>query len=273
MYNILIPTDFSDNARKAVNYAIWLFQGHELNIFLFNAYGTSRTEGSMLISIDDILKKEADHEMENELKRVKSMLQPKMKVNGFVRNCTLTSYVNEVIEDWTIDLVILGTKGESGFKGKMVGSNATNVIRKVRIPILAVPSNAKWDDGGEFNIAFGSDLKPFEGRPLIKRFLTELNSESRKVQFEIFYISAENSGVLDSVKTYFGEMCPKDKCKFVNIIDQDIESGLEQYIKAKNPDLLMLVQRRDSFISRLLGNSVSQSMMLKAEMPMLVLHA
>jgi len=272
MYNILIPTDFSDNAQKAVNYAIWLFQGSEVNFFLFNAYGTSRTEGSMLISIDDILEKEAELEMDNELKRVQEVLDKDMKINGFTRNCTLTSYISEVIDDWSIDLVILGTKGESGIKGKIMGSNATNVIRKVDIPIIAVPSTTKWDDLGEFNIGFGSDLKPFHGRELITKLLTELESDVRKVKFEIFYITPEKGEVPDDARSYMDQVCESQDCSYVNVIDSDIENGLDQYIDNKTPDLLMLVHRRDSFLSRILGNSISQSMMLKAEMPILVLH-
>jgi len=272
MYNILIPTDFSENAQKAVNYAIWLFQGTDVSLFIYNAYGTNRSEGSMLISIDDILKKEADEGMEKEIKRIKELKSPEMKVNGFVRNCTLSSYVEEVIEDWSIDLILMGTKGESGLKGKLMGSNATNVIRKVNIPIIAVPSNTILDDGGEFNIAFGSDLKPFHGRELISKLLSELNTEKRKVLLEVFYISPEKESIKEETRTYLDQLCPNDGCNYMNIVDSSIEKGLEHYIDAKKPDLLMLVQRHDSIINRMLGNSISNSMLLKAQIPMLVLH-
>jgi len=272
MYNILIPTDFSENAKHAVNYAVWLFQGNEVNFFLFNAYGTNRSEGSMLISIDDILKKEAEAGMKEEINRAKSLISKNMKINGFTRNCTLTSYIEEVIDDWNIDLVILGTKGETGIKGKLIGSNATNVIRKIDIPIIAIPYSTELDDLGEFNIAFGSDLKPFKGRDQIAKLIAELDSEVRKVKFEIFYITSEKGAVDPEARKYMNELCNVGECTYVNVVDKDIEKGLDQYIDKKQPDLLMLVHRRDSFLSRILGNSISQSMMLKAEMPILVLH-
>lgn len=272
MYNLLIPTDFSENARKAVNYALWLFQGQTVNVIIFNAYGTSHTEGSMLISIDDILKKEADTEMAKEIKRAEELASAGMKINGFTRNCTLTSYIAEVCDDWNIDLIILGTKGESGIRGKLFGSNATNVIHKVDIPVLAVPQSAILDDGGQFNIALGTDLKPFKGKELLSRLVLELDSDVRQVQFEIFYITPEQSGIDTEVKEYFDSIGADEENTYVNIVDKDIASGLDQYIHKRQPDLVMLVHRRDSFINRLMGNSVAHSMLLKAEIPLLVFH-
>lgn len=272
MYNILIPTDFSDNARKAVNYAIWLFQGTDVSLFVYNAYGTNRSEGSMLISIDDILKKEAEVEMAREKERINDLKSADMKVNVFMRNCTLTSFIHEVISDWDIDLIIMGTKGETGIKGKLMGSNASNIIRKVDIPIITVPGNTVMDDGGEYNIAFGTDLKPFKGRDQIAKMIATMNTEKRKVHLEIFYISPEKTEISDESRNYMDQLCTTGNCQYMNIVDSSIEKGLEHYIDTKKPDLLMLVQRRDSFITRILGNSISHSMLMKAELPMIVLH-
>lgn len=272
MYNLLIPTDFSENARKAANYALWLFQGQKVNLILFNAYGTSRSEGSMLISIDDILKKDADKEMAKEIERVEELASPGIKINGFTRNCTLISYIAEVCDDWNIDLIILGTKGETGLRGKVFGSNATNVIHKVSVPVLAVPESALLDDNGQYNIALGTDLKPFKGRELLSRLVLELDSDIRQVQFEIFYITPEPSEIDPKVKVYFDNIGGDEENTYVNIVDKDIASGLDQYIQKRKPDLMLLVHRRDSFINRLMGNSISQSMLLKAEIPLLVFH-
>ncbi len=272
MYNILIPTDFSENARKAVNYAIWLFQGTDVSLFIYNAYGTNRSDGSMLISIDDILKKEADEKMAKEMARIEDLKSTEMKVNGFVRNCTLTSYIHEVINDWDIDLIIMGTKGETGIKGKLMGSNASSVIRKVDIPIITVPGTTVLDDGGEFNIAFGTDLKPFKGRDQIAKMIDAMNTDTRKVHLELFYISPEKTEIREESRNYMDQLCSSGNCQYMNIVDDSIEKGLEHYIDTKKPDLLMLVQRRDSFINRILGNSISHSMLMKAELPMIVLH-
>ena len=40
------------------------------------------------------------------------------------------------------DLIVLGTKGASGVKEMLIGSNASEVIRNVAAPVLAIPEEA-----------------------------------------------------------------------------------------------------------------------------------
>jgi nucleotide-binding universal stress UspA family protein len=58
MKRILIPTDFSPNAQKAVDYAVRLFSD-ESELVLVHTYQIRHTGANVLISIQDLLEKEA----------------------------------------------------------------------------------------------------------------------------------------------------------------------------------------------------------------------
>jgi len=38
MFNILLPTDFSDNAQRAIDYAVYLLENAACTFYLLNAY-------------------------------------------------------------------------------------------------------------------------------------------------------------------------------------------------------------------------------------------
>ena len=56
MKKILLPTDFSDSARKACEYAINLFGDEPVNFVLVNSYIVPASTSEMLISISDVLR-------------------------------------------------------------------------------------------------------------------------------------------------------------------------------------------------------------------------
>ena len=55
MRTILLPTDFSVNAQKAVDYALSVFGTEDVNYILLNVYSEPHTSADMLVSIVDLL--------------------------------------------------------------------------------------------------------------------------------------------------------------------------------------------------------------------------
>ena len=72
--------------------------------------------------------------------------------------------INAEVEKNNIDIIIMGTKGATGFKGAVVGSNTGDVITKVKCPLLAIPEDAlyKRNKGNRFSHRLPYDLR-YEG--------------------------------------------------------------------------------------------------------------
>tara|TARA_Y100000780_G_C13622965_1_gene393309 strand:- start:388 stop:1107 length:720 start_codon:yes stop_codon:yes gene_type:complete len=68
---------------------------------------------------------------------------------------TLTGEISELYEGNVMDLIIMGTKGASGVKEVLFGSNTMHVLNNVKCPVIAIPSDFNFERPHE--LLFPSD--------------------------------------------------------------------------------------------------------------------
>ena len=159
MKNILVPTDFSENSIQALKYAELLFSTLECNFYLLYV-------GSLLDTKNDVESfYETDQSDDNTKERltelVKEIREHSTEAHHFF--FPLHEYgffiptIKKHLEENDIDLIVMGTKGASGLKEKVVGSNAGDVITRVQCNTLVVPIQVELSKPRE--IAFPTDFK------------------------------------------------------------------------------------------------------------------
>ena len=121
---IMVPVDFSEASKKAVNYGFSLALEFEARLVLAHiapydgvAYLTAKADLLQLIPAD--YRERIDFEI-----IVKS---------GEVRQELLG-----IVEDKEIDLVVMGSRGRSYFERMLLGSVTERMLRKLHVPILTV---------------------------------------------------------------------------------------------------------------------------------------
>src|SRR5699024_3502029 len=130
MLKILIPTDLSENALKATAYATELFKhGHD-KIILLHAFADEVYEMKSVkvdVGLDD-LKDEIFHRTQNALEALKNKIfdfspNPKHNIRCVPEFGMLVDAVNDWVEKENIDVVVMGTKGQTADKKITFGSN------------------------------------------------------------------------------------------------------------------------------------------------------
>ena len=118
MKNILIPTDFSENAWNATRYAIELFKNEACVFHLLNTYTPAIASSRfMAASIDGgVLENGAQlcskRGLQNVVDRInKAYTNPKHSFKVSSSFSFLVDEIKETIEEQNIDLVVTGTKG------------------------------------------------------------------------------------------------------------------------------------------------------------------
>ena len=138
--NILVPTDFSDNAMKAAKLAAKIATETNANIMLINGYVKPQGGTSVMVKITDLIAKEAKENMSDFLNSLKEEF-PNVNFDGK----TSYGYIDEVIQvitqDQPYDLIIMGTTGSDKIQNKVFGSNTSKMIQKSAVPVLSVPSD------------------------------------------------------------------------------------------------------------------------------------
>ena len=153
MKTILAPVDFSDASTNALSFAAEL----------------SKRASARLIIVNILQKGEDEEETKNKLKSIESDLK---KSFGSDLNCesslahgNLITTLKKIIAVQQPDLIVMGTKGASGLKKILIGSNTVNVIANTKVPVLVIPEVARFENflnKGKNRIVLATDLDLLE---------------------------------------------------------------------------------------------------------------
>jgi nucleotide-binding universal stress UspA family protein len=138
---ILVPTDFSDEARRAAETALELVgarvKGELVLLHAYHmpveytAYGALPTSVRFLDDIAEASKAEL-------AKWATDLTRRGWQVTATVEEGAPAGVIQRVAEERQVDLVAMGTHGRGGWKGVVLGSIAKRVVQHAPCPVLTV---------------------------------------------------------------------------------------------------------------------------------------
>lgn len=274
MTNILIPTDFSENSWNAIRYTLSFFTNCKCTFYFLYVNQSNGFEQNTLL---DQQKKTNLNKVYRE--KLNQLIQ-KLEVNNLkqghvflslVANGNIVEAIRNEVDDKHIDLIVLGTKGNSGFKKIAVGSNTTDVINKVKCTTLVIPENAAFTELR--NIALPTDYSIFFGSKIletISEVLRLFNSE-----LHIFHLAKTNEKVegellqnKELLKDYFVD----NQHSFHSITNKNLDIAIDDCVKKHNINMIAMVAKNIHFFQQLFFHSRTSSTTYQSEIPFLVLH-
>jgi len=272
MKKILIPTDFSDTANKARDYAIQLAQLIDAEIILLNTYHIpySGASAGTLINIDKIALEESEKAMELQLEYINSNYS-NIKISTLCRAGLLVDSVKRISENSEVDLIVMGTTGASGSLENMLGSNTSALIGNIKVPIITIPKDSTINFPK--HIVAANDLSE-SGEEKLFDVLKEIAIDTSSSIDFLFIVKEENYAEkkiqrlksADFDNTFDSEYHP-----FHFKENENIEDGILEYIDNKNFDLLVVVAHQRNFWEGLFHKSISKALVKHAKLPVLVL--
>jgi universal stress protein A len=134
---ILVPIDFSKNARQALRYAIPLAAQFDARVTLLHVVEpvVYPTEMAIVVMNQKLaLNASRRHLAELGQKLVPEKLRGKMIVRGGQPYFEIT----EVARETKADLIVLTTHGYTGIKRVLMGGTAERIVRHAPCPVLTV---------------------------------------------------------------------------------------------------------------------------------------
>lgn len=266
MMRILIPTDFSDNARKALDYALTLFGDAQPEVTLLNTWQIPHTGVGMLVSIEDILRDESERTMADLVEELKADTRNSFPINGVVRAGSLAEVIRGLLREVKYDYVVMGTLGADDVKKKLLGSNTANVVSSCPVPVLVVPVNVALTTPSKVAIATDfkglkeSQLKPVTA--LVKKF---------NAAFLAIHVEKEAVTVGDDESAAWLAPFNGARPELVTIVSDDVAEGVDDYVNANGVDLLAVIRHEYGFFEGLFHRSVSRKLSMYVDCPMLVM--
>ena len=280
MKTILVPIDFSDNSKNALDYAVEFAKKMNYEITLVHAFQPTLVE-----AINDSIKILKHQEITGTPQDIKAQLKLWQKAvididknldcNAIFIEGNLSDEINEIIEDNTIDLIIMGTKGATGLKSVFMGSNTAQVIETVLCPVLAIPSDYKFKDFK--TIAFATDYH--DNDKISLGFLTDL-SEQFNSNLEVVHIANNDmkSRYEEDLLEYFVTQIKKTinykklNCHLIEGKD-NISKALNEFVVNHKVDLIAISTVDRILHGPLFNRGITKDMSHHIKVPLLAFHA
>ncbi|RDV11803.1 universal stress protein [Pontibacter diazotrophicus] len=278
MKRILVPTDFSEEAHHAYEVAVSIARKAGAGIKLLHVVeGVTSYSPSFSATGDVITPNNMQHVYVLQL-----MEAMKAQMNQFIESVDHEgvgivqevdadrpiSKIRRTIKEDDVDLVVMGSKGSSGFEEFLIGSNTEKVVRTADCPVLTVKHRHPNFDVQE--IVLASDFKR-EVRHAMERFKDFQALFGARLH--LVYINTpgafESSGNLytkldDTAKKYGLQNYS------VNVYNDVIEEdGILHFATDIRADLIMMATHGRTGLAHLLSGSIAEDLVNHTTIPVL----
>jgi len=270
MKKVLLTTDFSENARSAIEYGLQLFGSENVQYTLLNTYKEPGSSTAAMVSIVEYLHQESKNCLAEELKSLKDAF-PDFSIETLSLHGSLYPVVNGLASKGKADYVVIGTRGASQIQNFFLGSNTMDALKNVQIPTVIVPTNHSYSDID--NIALAVDFKPLTDFSPLDPVVELARAKDSKIS--AFHVQENDNDTMTDTSSeiqrlfeYLGDITHQfDNCK-----NENVAAGIGNYMKDADAQILAIVARKHNFLERLFQKSITKEVSLLASFPMLVVR-
>lgn len=270
MINILVPTDFSQLSKYALKYAIKIANRLEGSITILHVVTMKE---AMRISMRDKIRlvenspvDSPEQELETLVRTVSEQYKTSHPITYHVaRGRYFPSTLIREARRLRSGLVVMGTRGASGLTKAVLGSNTNSVIEVSHIPVLAVPEKAEFK--GFHNVVYATDLRDLQGElRVLVRYIERFGSTIHLVHIvspgkQVDVIE----GKIDAVLQDF----PYKNIISLVLVDNDIDSAIDQYVEVSKADVLAMFTHELSFFEKVFDRGMTRKMAFHSRIPLL----
>ena len=278
MKKILVPTDFSKTADKALEFAVRSAQEIPIEITLLNSYPSDDNAYTEYVGLNKEFKRKVMNDIQKDLDDLKLEIQAKQK-NPVKTILSTQPLIDGIIEETRknhYDLIAMGTVGASGISEKLFGSNTSEVIGNTIIPLMAIPEDYTWKKPEKFLLA----INRFDDNNFLPQYLTEMvtlyGGRLEVIEFrDAENKSTENNTVAESKTAYIQNLEGLLKKEIVvnRLSGSNFQESLQQYINDNGFDVLVMVtyQQKKNFWDRIFNPSQTKKMSYHTNIPLLAI--
>ncbi|MCO6462438.1 MAG: universal stress protein [Saprospiraceae bacterium] len=271
MKSILLPTDFSETAAKALEVAtaIGNIESSEL-ILMHTSLPTEGVNSNVYAAI-------YVHEYLETKRRNLNQLSDKVKAMGYkgtVKTDNRVDFTSPAIvnasEEFDVDMVVMGSTGSSGLTGIFLGSIAGGVLSRIEKPLFLITRDFTLPEEG--NLLIGTDFKTEisdSGREILKFFKEKLNFKLHLVHISGDEAEEELINKDPFIIHNFGDLIDTS----VDVPGFKVERALMMIKERYHNAVLCTIARKKNWFGNLFSHSVSKSLTHYSDIPLLCLHA
>ncbi|MGB2153358.1 MAG: universal stress protein [Flavobacteriaceae bacterium] len=274
MKNILVPTNFSENCKKAEELGIEMAKLYNSEIHFFHLINTPvnwvELDKEKEKRYPEIVKqigiaKASLRELEKKAERQGLECRTFLEFDGGQANILKHS------GHFHHDFIVTGSSGTRGGIRELMGSNVEKIVRKADVPVVVVKDE---------EVSF-----PFKDIVFVSDFLQDVSDAFKqvisiaekcgahlhllRVNTQTDFNSIEQG--LDPIKEFLKKFPDLDNFSMNVYNEQDVETGINNFLRYKNADLIaMCTHGRTGFLT-LFSKSIAEGVTNHSELPVMTI--
>ncbi len=277
--NILVPTDFSNDAYNALHYATQLYKHEKCTIHILHAYNNQShfkekfKGGRRTKKFQDFLSDRSAESLQETYHKIMAD-SGKNSLHEFItvsKNDSLEKAVKGYMVQNTIDLIVMGTKGRTGAVDIFLGSNTIQMFKsKIDCPLLCIPKQLDYHTVSQIGY-----ITSFE-HPLEKFSLSIIRSLTAQYEASLNVIHVYEDGKIDASHEVNKDILSKyfkgtDLLFHTIPLEKSKAKTVAKFTKVNKIDLLAMCYYPHYFLDKLFREPVVLDLSIYTEIPLLIL--
>jgi len=264
MKTIIAPIDFSDASTNALSFAAEIAKRSSARLLIVNIL----TKGEDLKAIST--------KLTGIETRLRKSFGARVECISLTARGSLVTALKKIIDVQQPSLIVMGTKGASGLKRILIGSNTVKVLTKIKVPVVGIPQAARFENflkKGKNRVVLATDLDALENPDsldilkeiallIIKPKLRVLNVRPEKTSLD-FIATMERKALLSVFQ-------PEIESDRSTVFSKNVMGGINFYLNKNLDTGLVAMIARDS--GQLIQKHYTREMASHTKFPLLVLH-
>ena len=261
MKRILVPTDFSKHAEYALRVAAQIAKKNNSKIYLLHMLELPH-QGSDAVSSGSAIP-QIMYFKEMAINKLETLMDADflegINVSEIIQFGKAFDGIMEISKKNSVDLIVMGSHGASGYEEMFIGSNTEKVVRSSDVPVLVIKNEIEEFKANK--LVFASDFSDEIKKPFAKlvEFATIFNSH-----LDLVMINTPNSfkstAVAEKIMSDFLE-----ETNFTNYSthiynDVNVEKGILNYSSSVDADLIGMCTHGRTGFSHFFNGSISEDL-------------
>ncbi|MCB9224757.1 MAG: universal stress protein [Crocinitomicaceae bacterium] len=265
---ILIPTDYSTNARRATNFGLELAKKLQAEVLLFHSYHFPLTSSEDMVYVAQMKEGEVQ-KLEDERKVLENKFGG-VKIEVEVEYGSAVDLIQSISQREAIDLIIMGTKGETNGVDAVLGSVASNVINNVKSSVLVIPEETR-----EFKIeeiVLATDFHQLKGDHFFGPLLYILDKTGAAVSIVNVKPNISFEDVPSKQEISIGNVFSDYKYSHHFLEGENIEEALFDYAHLNESDMIVILTKHYTLWEKIWHKSMAKKLALHTTIPLFIIH-
>lgn len=267
MRTFIVATDFSPIAENALTYAAAGASIVQGKIILFNAFKLPLHASNTILSVENV-----QHMVDKNiaaLNKKAEELRKEYDIDVQVESTLLNAEdeIERLMAKYQAEMVVMGMAKRS-IEQDLLGNTTTNIIQKLKFPVLAVPEGVTFT--GIKRILYACDVV----RGIHKTILDRIKEMAKNwnAEVEVFSVQQKIDKLLDEPLHPINQL--KEDMEGIQYFYKNVESNaiikeINNEILAYKPDVVIMTPNRYGFWASVVHRSKTRMMAAGLDVPLL----